>query len=174
MNNNQPSTSIDNVYRLFGEASHWASILEEQLCNICMLNERVINQERYKSKSPQDIVTMFERETIGSLITLLKKILDEKPDGNVDKIFKPALEKRNHLIHKFFIYHHNILNDGDLIPSAIAELTEIKNSIYQAADFATKIFTASLLNLQNINTKVIAIIDGNIPIGQFGHGEHGT
>lgn len=139
MNNLASSTTIDNVYTLFGEASHWASILEEQLCNICMLNERVINQEKYRTKSPQSIVAMFEKLPIGKLIERLKKALGKEVENNVEAIFGPALKMRNHLIHGFFIYHHDILKDENKIPSAIAELNELKNSISQAADVATKI-----------------------------------
>jgi len=142
MNNIASSATIENVYTLFGETSHWASILEEQLCNICMLNERVINQEKYRSKSPQAIVEMFEKMTIGNLLGSLKKVLGKELEGNVDKIFKPALEMRNRLIHNFFICHHGILKDKSLIPIAIAELNEIKYSIFQAADVAAKMFTA--------------------------------
>jgi len=142
MNNIASSATIENVYTLFGETSHWASILKEQLCNICMLNERVINQEKYRSKSPQAIVEMFEKMTIGNLLGSLKKVLGKELEGNVDKIFKPALEMRNRLIHNFFICHHGILKDKSLIPIAIAELNEIKYSIFQAADVAAKMCTA--------------------------------
>ena len=37
-----------------------------------------------------------------------------------------------------------------------------------------RISAMTFFGLHNIDTKVIAILDGNIPIGQFGHGEHGT
>ena len=155
MNNLASSTKIDSVYRLFGEASHWASILEEQLCNICMLNERVINQEKYRTESPQSIVAIFEKKTIGSLVVSLKKVLGEEFDINVDAIFKPALEMRNQLIHRFFIYHHDIFENENRISIAMAELNEIKNSIFQAADIATKICTELTAQYQAASEAVV-------------------
>ena len=134
--------TIDDVHKLFGEASHWASILEEQLGNICMLNEQVISQDKYRTESPSAIVEMFEKKTIGQLIGTLKNVLGKELESTVDTIFKPALESRNRLIHGFFIDHHDILKDEKTIPSAMAELNEIKSSIYFAADTATKICTA--------------------------------
>lgn len=134
--------TIDDVYKLFGETSHWASILEEQLGNICMLNERVISQDKYRTESPSAIVEMFEKKTIGQLIGTLKSVLGNEPESKTDTIFKPALESRNRLIHGFFIDHHDILKDEKTIPSAMAELNEIKNSIYSAANYATRICTA--------------------------------
>ena len=130
--------TIDDVYRLFGEASHWASILEEQLGNICMLNERVMNQDKYENESAKSIVEKFQKLTIGALITEIKKALGKELESKVDTIFRPALEKRNRLIHGFFIDHHDILKSYDGIPKAIAELNEIKSIIFPAADFATK------------------------------------
>ncbi|MDD4964720.1 MAG: hypothetical protein PHI11_12465 [Gallionella sp.] len=139
--------TIDDVYRLFGEASHWASILEEQLGNICMLNERVMNQDKYEHESAKSIVEKFQKFTIGALITEIKKALGKELESKVDTkeleskvdtIFRPALEKRNRLIHGFFIDHHDILKSYDGIPKAIAELNEIKSIIFPAADFATK------------------------------------
>ena len=130
--------TIDDVYRLFGETSHLASILEEQLGNICMLNERVMNQDKYENESAKSIVEKFQKLTIGALITEIKKALGKELESKVDTIFRPALEKRNRLIHGFFIDHHDILKSYDGIPKAIAELNEIKSIIFPAADFATK------------------------------------
>ncbi|WP_150427878.1 hypothetical protein [Dechloromonas sp. CZR5] len=133
--------TISDVYRLFGEAAHWSSILEEQLWNICVLNERVINHAKHGNGN-EKIFKKFERMEIGRLIGELKKALGKEFDGKVDTIFKPALEKRNRLIHGFFVDHHEILTNWERIPIAIAELTEIKNTIFPAADFATKTCTA--------------------------------
>ena len=154
MNNlESDSMTIDDVYRMFGEASHWANILEVQLCNICMLNERVINQESYKTKPSKSIVTMFEKKTIGVLLESLREVLGKEHESNVDKIFKPALKTRNHLIHVFFISHHDILTDKNKIPSALTELNEVKYTIFQAANIATEIckeLTAQYLSSSEI------------------------
>ncbi|MBY0465423.1 MAG: hypothetical protein K2W33_10825 [Burkholderiales bacterium] len=131
--------STDDVFKLFGEASCWASILEEQLCNICMLNERVVNQQKYNPENAKQIVNKFSKLTIGQLLAEIKKTLGEDCESKVDSIFKPALEKRNFLIHNFFIEYRDILTDGERIPLAINELTEIKTVIFPAADFARKI-----------------------------------
>ena len=49
--------TIDDVYRLFGETSHLASILEEQLGNIYMLNERVMSKrDRPRLISPNMVL----------------------------------------------------------------------------------------------------------------------
>lgn len=153
--NNLSSSTIDDVHRLFGEASHWASILEEQLGNICMLNERVINQERYNTEPSCVIVEMFEKMTIGTLIGSLKKVLGKEFESNIDSVFEPALKQRNRLIHHFFICHHEILKDEKKIPDAIAELNEIKNSIFQAADIATKICTELTAQYQAASESVV-------------------
>ena len=134
--------TIDDVYKLFGEASHWASILEEELGNICMINERVINQDKYKTENPKAIIEMFEKKTIGQLIKILRNVLGKELEDKVDTIFKPALESRNRLIHGFFITHHDILKNKNMIQSAVVELSKIKESISLAADAATKICTA--------------------------------
>lgn len=120
-----------------------------------MLNERVINQEKYRTKSPQSIVAMFEKLPIGKLIERLKEALGKGVENNVDAIFGPALKMRNHLIHRFFIYHHDIIKDEKKIPRAIAELNEIKNSIFQAADIATKICTELTAQYQAASEAVV-------------------
>jgi hypothetical protein len=130
--------SIDDVFKLFGEASCWASKLEEQLCNICMLNERVINQHKYTPENAKQILKKFSKLTTGQLLAEIKKTLGKDFESKVDEIFKPALEKRNLLIHDFFIEYHDILTNVELIPLAISELNEIKAVIFPAADFATK------------------------------------
>lgn len=130
--------SIDDVFNLFGKASCWASILEEQLCNICMMNEMVVKQERYNAENAKLIVEKFSKLTIGALLKEIKKTLGKDFESKVDLIFKPALEKRNYLIHYFFIEYRDILADGTRIPQAINELNEIMAVIYPAADFATE------------------------------------
>lgn len=130
--------STEDVFKLFGEASCWASILEEQLGNICMLNERVVNQQKYNPENAKQIVKKLSKLTTGQLLAEIKKTLGEDFESKVDSIFKPALEKRNLLIHDFFIEYRDILTDDERIPLAINELNEIKIVIFHAADFATK------------------------------------
>lgn len=154
--------NINDVFRLFGEASCWASVLEEQLCNICMLNERVINQEKYNPENAKLIFEKFSRMTTGQLIAELKKVLGKEFESKVDAFFKPALEKRNRLIHSFFIDYREILTDEDRIPQAIVELNEIKNAIFPAADSATKIcrnLTAQLVS----DSAAQPIVPGDAP-----------
>jgi hypothetical protein len=130
--------NTDEVFKLFGEASCWASILEEQLGNICMLNERVVNQQKYNPENAQQIVKKFSKLTTGQLLAEIKKMLGKDFESKVDSIFKPALEKRNRLIHDFFIEYLDILKDGKRIPLAINELNEINFAIFLAVDFATE------------------------------------
>lgn len=129
--------TIADVHRLFGEAAHWSSILEEQLWNICVLNERVVGQATHDNSTAK-ILKKFQRMEVGRLIAKIKEILGKDLEGKVDTIFRPALKMRNRLIHDFFIDHHEILTNSEEIPAAIAELNEIKNTIFPAADFATK------------------------------------
>lgn len=135
------SMTIDDVYKQFGEAAHLSSMLEEQLWNICVMNERVINKTKYLNNDVKPILEKFKRMEIGKLIGELKKALGTEFASKVDTIFKPALEKRNRLIHGFFIDHHKILTNSDKIPDALAELTEIKSTIFPAAEFARKTCT---------------------------------
>ena len=95
---------IDNVYILFGKASNWANLLEEKLVKIYTMNDFVIHQEKYraKAKDPKSITKKIQKYTIGKLINELKKELGKDYEVKVDEIFKPALEKRNYLIHNFF------------------------------------------------------------------------
>lgn len=130
--------TVAEVYRLFGEVAHWSSLLEEQLWNICVLNERVIGQAKYGNNNEKLIFEKFKRMEVGKLIGEIKKVLGKEFEGKVDTIFKLALEKRNRLIHGFFIDHHELLTNRDKIPYAIAELNEIKNTIFPAIDFARK------------------------------------
>jgi len=134
--------TIDDVYKQFGKTAHLSSMLEEQLWNICVLNERVINQAKYLNNDVAPIYEKFKKMEIGKLIGELKKALGKDFASKVETIFKPALEKRNRLIHGFFIDHHEILTNSDKIPDAMAELTEIKNTIFPAVEFARKTCTA--------------------------------
>ena len=131
--------SIDDVFKLFGEVSFQASILEEQLGNICMLNERVLNQKKYQSSDTKSIVDKFSKMTTGQLLNQIKKALGGTHDDHVDTIFKPALECRNELIHNFFIEYREIRTDNSKIPLAIDELNRIKSVIDPAANFATTV-----------------------------------
>ena len=103
-----------------------------------MLNERVVNQQKYNPENAKQIVKKFSKLTTGQLLAEIKKTLGEDFEFKVDSIFKPALEKRNFLIHDFFIEYRDILTDGEKIPLAINELSEIKAVILPAADFATQ------------------------------------
>ncbi|WP_284309518.1 hypothetical protein [Hydrogenophaga electricum] len=130
--------NTDDVFKLFGEASCWASILEEQLCNICMLNERVVNQHKYTPENAKQTVKKFSKLTTGQPLAKIKKTLGKDFESKVDEIFQPALEKINLLIHDFFIEYRDIPTDIERIPLAISEPNEIKAAIFPAADFATK------------------------------------
>lgn len=132
---------IDNVYILFGKASNWANLLEEELVKICTMNDFVIHQEKYraKAKDPKSITKKIQKYTIGKLINELKKELGKDYEVKVDEIFKPALEKRNYLIHNFFLVHHEDLHNSKIFGPAVCELHEIKNILFSAVEFANKV-----------------------------------
>tara|TARA_R110000744_G_C19311122_1_gene556731 strand:+ start:143 stop:583 length:441 start_codon:yes stop_codon:yes gene_type:complete len=127
-----------DIFKLFGVAAFYSSLLEEALDHICIMNETVMNQDKYKRQGNNyGAVKKFEKTTLGNYIANLKKVLDsDKHSSLVDDMFKPALEKRNYLIHNFYIKNQDRILKEDRLNELAGELKSITSVIEQASKIA--------------------------------------
>ena len=105
-------TSLDDVYRKYGETAEAAQLLETELGNILLLAEGVEQGllERTDSKLAKEILEKINRRTLGRLLKSVEKKLGGS--GAVLSIFQEALAERNRLAHSFY-REHNFRRNSD-------------------------------------------------------------
>ena len=148
------------IYQLFGEASFYATILEEQLEVTCQMYEVTNNRQNYEKKNDagKQLIKKFKKTTLGNFLRYIKEAFNNEMDEKIDLIFKPALEKRNYLVHNFFIVHREDIINNTKTEEIIDELNKIIQIIEPAAKFAQEAST----NLFNVFTE-------NIPKDTMNH-----
>ncbi|GAB6910157.1 conserved hypothetical protein [Desulfosarcina cetonica] len=135
-------TSLDDVYRQFGETAEAAQLLEVELGNIAIMHN-LLDKNLIDEKSPDAAASIFQKINRSTLGQLLKQV--GKSTDYIDEIYSKldnALKVRNRLSHSFYREHNFrrntedgrliMLNDlvkmHDLILDAYRELLEISNS----------------------------------------------
>lgn len=105
-------TTLDEVYRRFGETSEAAQLLETELGNL-LLESLAGAEDLIVNKNPAraaELLTEINRATLGQLIRRLNDGSDRHLDEDVTV---RALEVRNRLAHSFYREHNLRRNSVD-------------------------------------------------------------
>ncbi|WNO10500.1 hypothetical protein [Teredinibacter sp. KSP-S5-2] len=106
-------TTLDDVYRKFGEVSEAAQLLETELGTI-LIEASAIEAGLIKSPDPEkatEIYKKIDRNTLGQLIKKLGKKTEDI--GCVEELLNMALATRNRLAHSFYMQHNLRRNSVD-------------------------------------------------------------
>jgi hypothetical protein len=105
-------TTLDDVYRKFGETAEAAQLIETDLGTI-LLTARCMSEGLLTNKNPAraaDILSSVNRQTLGQLLKNLNN-RTQSLDALEDLLSK-ALQARNRLFHSFY-RQHNLRRNSD-------------------------------------------------------------
>lgn len=131
--------SIDDVYRMFGEAAEGAQLLETELGNILMSTRAEDENlfERENRGKGAEILEKINRSTLGWILKELRG-RNGIPD-DADRAFANALAERNRLMHVFYREHNFRRNSSDGCKLMVADLRTIDHTIMEAYAIALKV-----------------------------------
>ena len=125
-------STIDDVYRKFGEASEAAQLFETELGNVLikigvaeanLLNEP--NQDR-----ASELVKKINRQTLGQL---LKNVSSSTGSvGHLEALLSRALAERNRLSHSFYRRHNFRRNSEEGRAFMLNDLESIHDTLLEA------------------------------------------
>jgi hypothetical protein len=125
-------SSLDDVYRKFGEASEAAQLLETELGTILLeihaVESDLLSGERRDEAA--DILTRINKSTLGQM---LKAIGEKTPSlEHAAALFAEALAERNRLSHSFFRRHNFRRNSPEGCATMLADLESIHRTLLEA------------------------------------------
>lgn len=151
-------TSIDDVYRKFGETAEAAQLLETQLGNILLKiegSEKGLFEVEDKELA-KNILKKIERSTLGGLL----KSVEKKIGGAeiTSSLFENALKDRNKLSHSFYREHNFRRNSSGGCKIMHQDLERMHKTILEAYTVA--------LALSGIDTESLELPlpSGHLPI----------
>lgn len=125
-------TSLDDVYRKFGEASEAAQLLETELGNLLLFN-RAVEAGLLENKNPDEaerIMGHVNKSTLGQLLRQLQGT-DEGLD-KLDELLSKAKTERNRLSHSFYRQHNFRRNTSEGRSIMLKDLESIHEDIIKA------------------------------------------
>jgi hypothetical protein len=152
-------TSLDDVYRKFGEVSEAAQLLETELGNILLLYKGAEAGlfDGSDHEAADKILDHINRSTLGQLLWQLRG----NHDGldALEEVIAEAKSERNRLIHSFYRDHNFRRNSSEGCKLMLRDLESMHGKIIEAYKAVMKLSGLDLdkLKLQNLPT-------GHIPI----------
>ncbi|HXT69935.1 MAG TPA: hypothetical protein VN700_09280 [Vicinamibacterales bacterium] len=131
-------TSLDDVYRKFGEVAEAAQLLETELGNH-LLERRGREHGWYEQPNPvaaRAALDQIDRSTLGQLLRQLPG-LKENSDDATDLLVR-ALDERNRLFHSFYRQHNFRRNSTDGCQVMLDDLESIHEIIITAYKFVLR------------------------------------
>ena len=125
-------TTLDDVYRKFGETAEAAQLLETELGNIALWEEGARNQ-LLEGKDPdkaEDLLLKINKQTLGTLLRNLGKSTNDL-DPLAEQL-ELALAARNRLMHGFYERHNFRRNSSEGCDLMLADLEELHGEILGA------------------------------------------
>jgi hypothetical protein len=124
-------STLDDVYRKFGEASEAAQLLETELGNVLIkigvVEENLLNESNQDQAS--ELFKKINRQTLGQLLKNVSSSTESV--GHLEALLSRALAERNRLSHSFYRRHNFrrnseegralMLNDLELIHDTLLE-----------------------------------------------------
>ncbi len=125
-------TTLDEVYRKFGEVSEAAQLLETELGTI-LLAIHGVEHNLFAGDKPELATEILERINKGTFGQVLKK-LGASADfpGSLDQLFADALAERNRLTHSFYRQHNFRRNTEEGRAKMIEDLESMHETILKA------------------------------------------
>ncbi|NOX67066.1 MAG: hypothetical protein GXO85_15040 [Chlorobi bacterium] len=90
------------IYAFFGLAAYSVQLLEQGILNL-LVGVRISAIEGPTWGNVRDLYNEGDRKTLGQLFKALQKLV--KFDTSIEEHLADALQKRNYLIHHFFVEH---------------------------------------------------------------------
>ena len=128
----QESEELNEMYRLYGMAAHHCSNLEYRLVSILLGPEWVAEEDLDHLKA-RKIYEDLSALPLGALMTKYKKHYNLSENTLED--IKFVLDKRNHLIHRFFGLYGKDMLERKTILKMIEELEQLIG-IFQPASIS--------------------------------------
>lgn len=152
-------TSLDDVYRKFGEVSEMAQLLETELGNVLLLHKGAEAGllDGSDPDAAEKILDQINRNTLGQLLWQLR--------GNyngldpLEDVISIAKAERNRLIHSFYRQHNFRRNSPEGCEHMLRDLESMHQKIIDAYK---AVLTLSGIDLDTINLS--ASPTGHVPI----------
>lgn len=125
-------TTLDDVYRKFGEVCEAVQLLEVQLGNV-LLRHRCIDAGLFESPDVEKATSIYQHINRQTLGRLSKNVLSiNNYDENLEQLLNNALISRNRLTHSFYIQHNFRRNSEEGRAVMWQDLEEIHESTLAA------------------------------------------
>jgi hypothetical protein len=115
-----PDDCMSSLCELFGAAAYYAQRFEAALKDFLLVYSQLVND----TATADALQAMLEKKTMGHLLRRIRDVViirSDWPDGLLDH----ALERRNYLMHEFFLKHEQELRVPDAQPRLAQELAEL-------------------------------------------------
>ena len=125
-------TTLDEVYRKFGEVFEAAQLLETELGNVLIRHE-CIDAGLLDQSNPNKATAIFDKindQTLGKLIRSLGSIGDSNEE--LEQLLRDALASRNRLTHSFYLQHNFRRNSDDGRDVMLHDLEVIHDNFLEA------------------------------------------
>ena len=145
----------DDVYRLFGETSEAAQLLETELGNILLVIQGT-EANLFFGDRQSEAAEILRRINKSSLGQLLRKLQQKgQISEHAANLFARALAERNRLSHSFFLQHNFSLNSPGGCRIMLQDLESIHDTLQNAHKVALLISGIDLdsLRLTGLPTK---------------------
>jgi hypothetical protein len=125
-------SSLDDVYRKFGETSEAAQLLETELGTI-LLEIHAVESDLFSGERREEAAEILKRINKSTLGQVLKTIGEKTSDlEHAADLFSEALAERNRLSHSFFRQHNFRRNSPDGCAMMLADLESIHRTLLAA------------------------------------------
>ena len=125
-------TTLDEVYRKFGEVYEAVQLLETQLGNV-LLTHKCDDAGLLENPDPIKATSIYQQINRQSLGRLAKGFLAEnKCNENFEQILNDALVSRNRLTHSFYLRHNFRRNSDEGRAVMLQDLEEIHEIVLAA------------------------------------------
>lgn len=148
-------STLDDVYRKFGETSEAAQLLETELGNLLLMHHCVEAGlfENPDSEAATAIYRQINKQTLGQLIKKLG--LSITASSQLQELLSQALKVRNRLAHSFYLRHNLRRNSEDGCAVMLKDLESMHDKLLEA-------YKAVML-LSGVDLDKLAAEHGNAP-----------
>ena len=137
---------LNAIYALHGSAAQHGQLLEKALSDLVLKLEEILKRPS-SAADFQIIEKMRHNKTIGQLLKDLEK-KTKNLDEWVNDLFKTAREKRNFLIHHYFLERQDKFQTLSGRMEMLEELCSIEKTLKEATDMANGMRTAIIRRLE--------------------------
>lgn len=153
-------TTLDDVYRKFGETSEAAQLLEVELGTILIqigaTEKNLLNEPNLEQAF--ELFKKVNRQTLGQLLKNVGS--STKSINHLETLLSHALDERNRLAHSFYRHHNFRRNSEEGRKLMLADLESIHNTLIEAYKAVLLLSGFDLDTLEDIGQ----IPTGHVPI----------